>query len=938
MAVSGTQTQSLGKLIEREAFGEDPALDNEWHTFATLDPADGELVDGYMVFKLLVEGAAGNDGNAFDVAVSTSEARNVSPEGLMVLNDAPTLRLDGEGVAELRFWIPSKAKSVTVHNFDTAGARLTFDTAFRSVDVSSSAAQGETGETTIDLNPGEADAAAAITFHNDGSETPNDATLYVTDSAGNPIPIELPILVDRLNRRPSQQLATLPLADCRSIVFAGTGTTDPDGDLLTFEWDFGDGQTGEGNKIVHRYDRPGVYVATVRIRDSSGRVGNGVREQLNIFVNQAPRARVRPRQTASPGEAVLFDAAASSDPEGGALVYFWDFGDGSEGKGRQVEHDFKEPGRYKVSLRVEDDSATPCNWDVAEAEIWINAPPVAEAGTDFVASVGETVTLDAGRSYDRDGTLTEWLWDLGDGTKRYGRTVEYAYQMPGKYEIALEVKDDAGATNSSALDRIQGFVNDPPVAEAGADLALAVGGVVFFDASASSDSDGYIVSYDWDFGDGNRGKGERTPYAFDEPGTYRVKLKVRDNSPAASGVGRDSLTVVVNAPPVAKAGPDQTVTTSEVRFDGSSSLDPDGRITRYEWDFGDGTMGEGRRPAHIYQRAGIYHATLKVSDNSGTSSSEALDQITIVVNRRPAADAGPDRTVAPGDAISFAAFESFDTDGDIVGYSWDFGDGATANGKAAKHTYNDPGSYLVRLTVNDNTDDPLAVDYDESVVKVNAEPIPNAGPDIQVAPGETVRLDGSGSFDTDGELTAFHWYFSDGGTTVSDVVVERAFDRPGIYNAKLTVSDDSGVANSQAADNVTIHVNHQPRAVLGNDLHTCDGAIQLDGSASIDGDGQALTYEWDFGDGTNAFGAQVIHVFAEGGVYPVTLTVDDGTGLSNARHSSLRLTEPLSQNPAPTRRSAPERSPCSMEANRATRTVERFAIPGTSATAAARIS
>jgi len=105
----------------------------------------------------------------------------------------------------------------------------------------------------------------------------------------------------------------------------------------------------------------------------------------------------------------------------------------------------------------------------------VNAAPVAEAGTDQQAAVGQSITLDAGQSYDADGRISAYLWDLGDGTEQSGPRVQHAYAAPGRYEVTLSVRDDAGVDNSSASDRLRVQVNSPPVAVAGPDHHVAVG-------------------------------------------------------------------------------------------------------------------------------------------------------------------------------------------------------------------------------------------------------------------------------------------------------------------------------------------------------------------------------------------------------------------------------------------------------------------------------
>jgi chitodextrinase len=161
---------------------------------------------------------------------------------------------------------------------------------------------------------------------------------------------------------------------------------------------------------------------------------------------------------------------------------------------------------------------------------------------------------------------------------------------------------------------------------------------------------------------------------------------------------------VVNEPPVAVAGEDQLVTTSEVAFDGSASSDADGAIARYEWDFGDGSTGTGATPTHTYDKSGVYRVTLTVTDDSGTIRSSDSDGLRVVVNEAPIADAGPDMIGAPGQALTFAGAGSIDPDGDVIEWLWDFKDGASAAGGQVSHSFERPGTYYVRLQVRDDTE------------------------------------------------------------------------------------------------------------------------------------------------------------------------------------------------------------------------------------------
>ena len=230
----------------------------------------------------------------------------------------------------------------------------------------------------------------------------------------------------------------------------------------------------------------------------------------------------------------------------------------------------------------------------------------------------------------------------------------------------------------------------------------------------------------------------------------------------------------------------------------------------------------------------------------------------------------------------FEGSRSLDPDGSVAEYEWDFRDGSTASGKTVEHAFAEPGTYLVRLKVGDDTGHDAAVDYAETEVVINAPPVADAGADILAAPGDEVALSAAHSFDPDGTIEAYRWDFSDREHPMTGMAVTRSFAAPGAYSAQLTVTDDSGAANPIATDSLQIAINHPPVADAGPDIVASESTITFDATRSVDADGDPLSYAWNFGDGHTAAGAVVTHTYAAGGSYPVVLLVDDGTGLKNA--------------------------------------------------------
>lgn len=264
-----------------------------------------------------------------------------------------------------------------------------------------------------------------------------------------------------------------------------------------------------------------------------------------------------------------------------------------------------------------------------------------------------------------------------------------------------------------AFPQCQGGGNQPPSAEANGPYSGTAGSPISFSSAGSTDPDGSIQTYSWDFGDGTPPSSQPNPtHVYSVAGTYTATLTVTDNLGAV-----DSDTAVVsvtggggNQPPVAEAnGPYSGAAGGRgIKFSSTGSIDPDGTIQSYSWDFGDGTPPSTQaNPTHVYSAPGTYTATLTITDNLG-----AVDSDTAVVtvtgggggNQAPVAEAnGPYSGPVGGRGIQFSSAGSTDPDGSIVSYSWDFGDGSAPSSQAnPRHVYTAPGNYTATLTVTDN--------------------------------------------------------------------------------------------------------------------------------------------------------------------------------------------------------------------------------------------
>ena len=504
-----------------------------------------------------------------------------------------------------------------------------------------------------------------------------------------------------------------------------------------------------------------------------------------------------------------------------------------------------------------------------------------------------TFTFDGSKSYDPNNLKLSYLWDFGDGTTSTDMKTTHTYKEPGKYLVKLVVKNESDAKCNSSTTQQMIRVNQAPCAIADGPKAACVNEELTFDASRSTTLPENKLTYKWDFGDGQTADGMKVKHAYAKGGNYQVTLTVTDDSGTICDIGIDKLKVFVNTAPVADAGKDVLLCKLnpeeplEVTFDGSASRDADGNTLSYSWDFGDGQTGEGKVIKHTYLKGGEYTVKLSVNDNTDTNCNKAIATKKVMLNRAPVAKAGSNMKICVGEKADFDASKSFDADGDILTYSWDFGDGEKGEGKIVSHQYPKGGTYQVKLTVDDGTKTSCSSSTDKISVNVNSMPKAVISSKDSASVGQVINFDSSASSDFDGDKLSHTWDFGDG-TTASGSIVKHSYAKGGLYKVTLVVDDGKATDCSSVVESHYIKVNTPPVAAVGPNMTVCiNDEIQFDGSKSYDLDaGDKLTYKWDFGDGETGEGVNAKHAYKKLGVYKVTLTVADDSGVEGSTSTS----------------------------------------------------
>lgn len=556
-----------------------------------------------------------------------------------------------------------------------------------------------------------------------------------------------------------------------------------------------------------------------------------------------------------------FDASGSADSDGSIASYAWDFGDGSTGTGKSPTKKYAAPGTYTVKLTVTDDEGGKDSITKDVTAIAANIAPTA-AFTESVTDLD--VAFDASGAADSDGTIEAYTWNFGDGSTGTGKKPTKKYSAAGVYDVTLTVTDNRGGKASVTRPLTAVAPNVLPTAaftEVVNDLDVSL------DASGSADSDGTIASYAWDLGDGSTATGKTVAKKYAAAGPYNVKLTVKDNRGGEATATRTVTAIAPNVLPTAAFT--SAVNDLDVAFDAGTSVDQDGTITTYAWDFGDGSNGTGRTAAKKYAAAGNYNVTLTVTDNRGGTATVTRQVTAIAPNVLPTAAF----TQSVNDLdVAFDGGPSADSDGTITDYAWDFGDGSTGTGKNATKKYGAPGPYSVKLTVTDNRGGKASVTRTVTAIAPNVLP---AAVFTESVNDLTVAFDAAGSVDSDGTITDYAWGFGDG-SNGNGKTASKVYAAAGTYDVTLTVTDNRGGKSSVTRRVTAIAPNVAPTAGFAEVVNDLD--VAFDAASSADSDGSITTYAWTFGDGSTGTGKTVAKKYAAPGQYNVTLTVTDNRG------------------------------------------------------------
>ncbi|MDG1900667.1 MAG: PKD domain-containing protein, partial [Bacteroidales bacterium] len=623
-----------------------------------------------------------------------------------------------------------------------------------------------------------------------------------------------------------------------------------------WQWDFDDGNFSNDQDATHIFTTTGDYDVVLTITDTNlcqNTLVNTVR------VNDIPTVSFTVSDSVScHGNQIGFISTVSSNVE----TWFWDFDDGSFSNDQNPVHYFPQGGNYNVSLTVTDSAG--CSATFTD-DVLILPGPTADFSYQNItcSSVLFTDLSTAPTGY----TVTEWLWDFGDGFTSNIQNPSHSYTLGiGTYDVTLIVTADS--SNYSCQDTIVQTIYTPglpsvfftwtPEPTMLGDLTS------FFGTSGNT-----IIDWYWDFGDGNFATTQDATHTFATVGSFTVELTVTDIDGCQNSVIHQ---VTVTSIPELDFSWNYSCEGSPVQF---TVLDPPTdlpAVVSFSWDFGDGGISDQQDPEHVYVTSGTYNVSLTIIDTMAATNT-VVKQIT--VNPLPISLFSIGSQTCQGNDVSFTDYSTTQT-GYITEWFWDFGDGNTQtvifpNSGDVTHQYAATGNYVVTLTITNS--DSCSNSSQNSVTIL---PSPTAMfTNTEGCQSTPIDFTDQSTQNGGGSIISWAWDFDDPGSGSDNTSTlqnpTHLFSSSGSFDVLLVVENVNGCIDSITMS-VTVEANPEVDFTWDN------ACVDADVEFTSDYTGGDATYSWTFGDGGTSNLPNPTYSYTTPGDYTVTLTITTTLG------------------------------------------------------------
>ncbi|MCB9084951.1 MAG: PKD domain-containing protein [Bdellovibrionaceae bacterium] len=622
-------------------------------------------------------------------------------------------------------------------------------------------------------------------------------------------------------------------------------------------------------------------------------------------------------------EVVLFDAMASTDPDGLVTEVHFDWGDNTSSTGFVAEHSWQVAGVYVVTVTATDDDGAQTSVPIEYTVLPKPKPPTDGGGIFFVTTTDHVPTkalfFTLMPAEDQDGgQIVSYTWDFGIGkiltlypheTDLYA-SVEHYYQNTGVYQVTLTITDDSGLSTSTSR-QIEIVPNQPPVPHISVNQASGPAPLtVTFDASESFDPENDEIRYRWRFGDNSPeviGTDQAVvSHTYSQPGTYTVRLRLRDQFLAR----REVTTQIVVGETDANVPPTPVLISSgllgqspfTVQLDASQSFDIDSgdSISQVEWTFGDDhdpiDFTQGAMTSHTFNYPGSYYGRLTVRDAQGKSS---VEHFTVHVLSGDPAKVDFLAQANPSDPLELWFDNSVGLTTAPIEYHnfhWFYGDNSYARGRNQSHTYPGPGPYEVQLSAFDVLGQRYLTKKTVNVQHTSADlPVAIALDNYSPSVNEEIQI-WLDTFDLN-QIADFNlkWDLGDGTVLTgigSDLhSISHTYAKSGLYKITLSLTNPENLTTRLETEiNVYSGTPPLPLFIATPLVGQAPVEVSFNGSYTWDSDDQVTTWIWSWGDGQKSIsGPYESHTYQEPGQYFPSLTVIDQAGNYATHTAEIRV-------------------------------------------------
>lgn len=648
-----------------------------------------------------------------------------------------------------------------------------------------------------------------------------------------------------LAQKPTANFSASTQQGCAPLIvqFNDLSTNNP----TQWNWDLGNGVISTQQNPATSYLISGIY--TIKLIATNADGSDTIIQTNYIIVHDQPTASFTASATTGCFPLTVQFNSTSVANSGTLTEWFWDFGDGSTSTQENPQHTYTVAGSFTVSLKVKNSKG--CFKQISNPN-FINIASGVQANFAVISTSGCTLPVNIGFNNTSSGTGTlTYEWDFGDGSTSTQTNPFHSYTNNGSYTVKLIVKNNNGCTDTIIKPSI---VN---VGSVNADFNFTGhcqnSTIIFTNTSSPTP-----ISNSWDFGDGTTSTQANPQKIFTTAKNYQVKLI------ADFGTCKDTVikSVLIDEKPIAAFTNTPTggcIVPLSVNFTTAIT-----GVTAYQWDFGDGGTSTQQNPTYQYLQQGSYHVKLMIENAAGCR--DTITKNNAVVITQPQINNFSHGAPFSGCAPYTNNFSiNVTTTDSIANYEWDFGDGTPIEtGKNPTHTYFNTGFYNIKviITTVNGCKDTFSLNnaislYEKPSANFTATPLNACANDV-------ITFTNLSS----ANATSWYWTFGDGGFSVQQNPLHNYTDT-GWFTVRLIVANVSCRDTLQMIKLVRIN----PPIARFNQIVNCDSPmVRVFQNESIG----ALTYLWDFGDGTTSTDSNAVHTYTALGNYNVVLSVTNG--------------------------------------------------------------